>query len=159
MGNSTYAYQHYLLRSISTQFHLSDTLAVAQQPGIQSVFRVTCHYPGGDFPDSVATVVNSQVGQPTLTVHRSGVDSSGEHVLDKQAFGALTAMLSTVKFDKLDDQPGIPATRANLWLVERAAGSFLKGVLLSPELATDSYQSLVFRLHELLPGAVEPLGR
>ncbi|MEM6282783.1 MAG: hypothetical protein AAF787_11360 [Chloroflexota bacterium] len=157
MGNSTYSYQHYLLRSISTQFQLPDTPTIAQQPGIQSVFRVTCHYPGGDFPDSVATVVSSQVGQPTLTVHRNGSESNGENMLDRQAFEALTATLSTVKFDKLADQPDIPSTRANLWLIERAAGSFIKGVLLSPELATDDYQSLVFRLHELLPAAVEPL--
>lgn len=155
---SNYAYQHYLLRSLGVQFRQPETKQIALKPGVQSVYRVTCFYPDTHPPNSVATLVGSRAGDPTLTiVHENAPDIPMEAVLNPDEYRALGAVFSSLKFDKLDDQPGIPARGATLWLVERAAGSFIKSVLVAPELATGTYQTLVFRLHEHLPQAVEVL--
>lgn len=156
MTNSLYAYQHYLLRSLSVEFKQPEVKQIALKPGVNAVYRVTCHYPEGQPPNSVATVVGSQAGKPTLTVvHENAPDAPTEFTLDANIYRALGGVFSASKFDKLDDQPDIPAQGVTLWLLERAAGSFVKSVLLAPELARDAHQTLVFRLHEYLPQAVE----
>jgi len=159
MLNSPYAYQHYLLRSVSAQLHQMEIAQVALQPGVQSVYRVTCHYPHANLANSVATLVSSRTGAPTLTVTKDMPGTRVEtYTFDPTRFHMLTSAFSTVRFDKLEDQPDIPAQGVTLWLVERAAGSFRKSVLLSPELAGGVHQDLIYRLHEVLPQAVEPSG-
>ncbi len=157
MQNSLYAYQHYLLRSIAVQMKLPETKQVALRPGVQSVYRVTCFH-AGNAPSSVATLVSTVATGPTLMIRRENTPIAEEYPVEDWQRKALYTAFSSLKFDKLPDQPGIPTQGVTLWLVERSAGSFLKSVLVAPQLATDKYQTLVFRLHELMPQAVEPLG-
>jgi len=136
-----------------------ETAQVALQPGVQSVYRITCYYPHDLPPNSVATLVSSRTGPPTLTVARESMTPQvNAHTLDLGQFRALTSAFSTLRFDKLEDQPDIPAQGVRLWLVERAAGGFSKSVLLSPQPATGVHQNLIYRLHEALPQAIEPSG-
>jgi len=159
MSASPYAYQHYLLQSLTTQFGLADTKSLALQPGTQAVYRVTCHYPDKLPLNSVATLVHSLTDSPTLSIrHEDTPEEKVQRDYDPDALAALKAAFASLKFDRMDDQPGIPSSGETLWLVERAASGFHKAILLAPGLAEDKHHDLVFRLHEFMPKAVEPVG-
>lgn len=155
MSASPYSYQHYLLRSLATQLRLPPGRQLAAEPGVQAVIRITCHHPTPNTPDSVATLLRRSTSGATLTVIYADGTQPPSIAIDAEAFQAFTAQLSAIKFDRMDDQPGIPAHGVPLWLVERAAGSFEKAVLLCPPLAQNEHQTLIYRIHEYLPQSVE----
>ncbi len=155
MSASAYAYQHYLLNSISDELQSQPAKRIAQGPGIQSVYRVICYRPDKTLPDSVAVLISSIAGEPTLTVHYTGDISPLETTLPKETVRGLAAAFSAAKFDRLSDQPDIPTQGVTLWLIERAAGSFAKQVLVAPESADGQHAALVARLREHLSPAVE----
>lgn len=158
MSSSPYAYQHYLLRSISTQLKLPETAELALRPGVQSVYRVTCFYPDDHVPNSVATLLNALAMPTVLQLHYEHATAPRELPADAQQVKALATEFSSIKFDKLPDQPDIPVQGVTLWLIERAAGSFLKSVLVAPELAADTHLTLIHCLNDLLPQAVAVMG-
>lgn len=158
MMNTTnnYAYQYYLLRSVSDHLRLPDLKKMAAEPGVQLVYRISCHTPGDPAPpDSVATVLSAVTQPPQLSVYFHNDSARNfEDIIDKDRFQRFVAAMSTLKFDRLNDQPNIPAHGVPLWLVERAAGGFTKSVLLSPQTASGPHQTLIFRIHEFFPEAV-----
>jgi len=154
MPVSTYAYQHYLLDSIRGELGAGALKEIAQAPGIQSVYRVTCHRPADDLPDSVATLISSIAGQPTLTV--SYTDGTAvESTLTADAYRELTSAFARAKFDNMSDQSDIPTQGVPLWLVERAAGSFAQRVLIAPETAEGPHANLIAYLRAHLAQAIE----
>ncbi|MEO0562505.1 MAG: hypothetical protein AAF125_10340 [Chloroflexota bacterium] len=159
MSSSPYAYQYYLLQSLLAEFNLPTTRDLAQAPGVRAVIRVTCHYPHLTPPNSVATLTDALTQDPMLTVAYEGNPNAKQSKpANPAAVKSLTAALSRLRFDKLDDQPGIPASDCVLWLVERAAGGFIKGVLLAPDHAESDHAQLVTHLQNHLPTAINPLG-
>jgi hypothetical protein len=157
MSASPYTYQRYLLGSLRTTLQLDELQATALQPGIKSAYRITCHYPDQTAPNSVATLVRGVTGPPSLHIAYEGDAAPQVTDLDPEAYKAFTSALSRAKFDRMDDPPGIPATGAVLWLVERAAAGFYKAVLLSPAVVTPPHDALVTALETHLPLAVQPL--
>jgi hypothetical protein len=158
MPTSSYAYQSYLLRSISDQMQLPEIKQVASKPGTQAIYRMTCHYPDGTSPDSVATLTSTITQQPLLTIHYlNRPESTVETFVDKLYFQKFVSALYTLKFDRMDDQPDIPAHGVVLWMVERGAGSFVKRVILAPDFAANGHQALIYRIHEFFPRTVERL--
>ncbi|MFZ4815724.1 MAG: hypothetical protein ACOYL5_14410 [Phototrophicaceae bacterium] len=156
MPPPNYAYQNYLLNTVSTQLHIPDIGQIAREAGVQAAIRITCHYPNQSAPDSVGTLVGWLAQPPRLEVCRlQSPAGSTTYPYSKEQFKAFQMALVELRFDRLEDQPNIPAHGVLLWLVERAAGGFAKRVLLAPELATDTYQTLIYRLHEYIPQAVE----
>jgi hypothetical protein len=78
--------------------------------------------------------------------------------LDAERYKALLVALRRVSFDTMDDQPDVPFFGVDLWLVERASGSFYHDVVLSPEGARGFYRELVLALREHLKEALRPIG-
>ena len=71
-----------------------------------------------------------------------------------QRYEHFVATLNAVRFDQLDDQPALPPYGADLWLLERAAGSFTKSVVLAPDRAEGTHATLVAAVRADLPEAL-----
>jgi hypothetical protein len=145
-------YQAYLLRSIGDQINLTPLQKVALQPGISAVYRLTVRYHDRRARESVATLRRWRDQITLEIVYRGRFDHKplALNVLQAQ-YEAFVAALHKLRFDQLNDQPNLPTYGVDLWLLERAAGSFTKSLILAPELARDVHAALVETVRTHLP--------
>ncbi len=146
-------YQAYLLRSIGDQMQLTPMQAIALRPGIGSVYRLTARYHDRRAHDSVGTLRRFGRERPTLEmVYRGLFDHKPVAVaIEPAKYEAFALALQKLRFDQLKDQPNLPTYGVDLWLLERAAGSFTKSLILAPELAKDVHAALVETVRTHLP--------
>lgn len=150
MCASLLGFQAPLLRSIAEELQLPPLTEIARQPGTHEVYRITVHYYDGRACNSVATLRGSATQAVMLEVlyQRALNRKPLTHHIEDQRYTAFVKALKSVGFDHLGDQPGLPAHDAtDLWLVERAAGTFSHSVIIAPELAPlglvrDNYRRL-----------------
>lgn len=145
-------YQAYLLRSIGDQMKLTPLQKVAMQPGISAVYRLTVRYHDRRACDSVATLQRWREQMTLEIVYRGRFDHKPlKMTIQPTRYEAFVASLHKLHFDHLKDQPNLPTYGADLWLLERAAGSFAKSLILAPELAVGIYVELVNAVKTYLP--------
>jgi hypothetical protein len=136
---------------------------VARQPDMRALFRLTIKRRDMRLRDSVATLCHARLGGTMLEVVYWGLFKHKPltYTIANERYEALAAALQNVRFDKLPDQPGLPQFGVDLWLLERAAGSFVKGIILTPDqldLPTDApYAALVRAVQTYISEAVREL--
>ncbi len=159
MSRGAITYHADALRLIARRLSLPELRAIVRQPGISEAYRLTIHYHDGRHPDQVATLTRSQYGVVTLVVvyRRVRHQPSLEYSLDSDRYRLFDLALRRLGFDRYDNQPDLPYGDADLWLLERASGSFAHSIVIAPEQATDVYAQLVavVRLH--LPEAARAI--
>jgi hypothetical protein len=148
------------IRLIALRLRQDELRNTLQQPGVNEAFRVTIQYDSREHPNQVATLTRGHGGGCTLRVvyDKPGKDVFFTYTLDAERYKALLVALRRVSFDTMDDQPDVPFFGVDLWLVERASGSFYHDVVLSPEGARGFYRELVLALREHLKEALRPIG-
>ncbi|NDJ60144.1 MAG: hypothetical protein GYB67_03415 [Chloroflexi bacterium] len=154
MSPSLLGFQAPLLRAVAESLHLPKITAVAREPGMQAVYRITIHYYDRRFCDSVGTLRHKLTTGAALTMHyqRALSDKPLTHTLLPRRCQEWAHTLQRLRFDSLPDQPGLPDYDAtDLWLIERAAGSFTKSVIVAPDLATGGHADLVAAVRAHLP--------
>jgi hypothetical protein len=157
MCASMLGFQAPLLRSVADQLKLPSVKVIAQQPGVQEVYRITVHYFDGRACNSVATLRRSStVGIRLETVYQHALGEQPlVHQIEDLRFEAFVKAVKGLRFDKLPDQPNLPDHHStDLWLIERAAGTFAHSVILAPELARDDYSMLANAVKHGLPEAL-----
>jgi hypothetical protein len=102
--------------------------------------------------DAVTTLVRSGVADVVLaTVYQGRFNNKPlARQINLADYEAFVRDFGPAQFDKLPDQPNIPLFGADLCLIERGAGGFVKGVIISPQTATQPpYSTLldVVRTH------------
>jgi hypothetical protein len=71
------------------------------------------------------------------------------------AYETFVKALQSIGFDHMDDQPNLPNyNMTDVWLIERAAGTFAHSVIVAPEFATDAHARLVNAVRNGLPEAL-----
>lgn len=150
------------LRMIAERLHLLPLDKLIRAPGIGEGCRLTIQYHDGRLPDQVATLLISQAqaGQAQFSVSYrapSGKPLSVTPVLPIERARAVTAGLRSLGFDRLDDMPDLPWRDADLWLVERAVGSFSRDLVLAPQQASGPYIAVVALFSTQLWEALRPL--
>ena len=145
------------LHAIAERLHQPPLRQIVAKPGVSEGFRVTVFYATGE-PGSVATLINSRGGKCAMTVvyDKRSRPEQFDLALSVERYQKLMDALRGHKFDRLDDQPNLPYS-ANLWLLERASGSFFRDVLVAPESAAGSHAGLVEALRDHVPEAVRAL--
>jgi len=145
-----------LLTTIVDQMKLPAMGKLALQPGVRAVYRLTIRYHDRRAHDSVATLIRrGSVGANLEVAFRGRFDNKPLQSLVSQAdYEAIVAGFQKVNFDKLGDQPKIKSYGEDLWMWERAAGTFHKGVVLAPQEAEGVYWQLVRLAWTYLPEAV-----
>jgi hypothetical protein len=145
-----------LLRSVADGAGVPPVAQVARAPGMRAVYRLTARYHDRRAADSVATLKRISADGGTLEiVYRGHFDHKPlTFRVEQPRYEGLTLAFQRLNFDKLPDQTGIPPNGVDLWLLERAAGSFVKSVILSPEIAGEPYTALATTLQQYLPEAL-----
>ncbi|HLU08117.1 MAG TPA: hypothetical protein VK003_00485 [Oceanobacillus sp.] len=148
-------YPLFLLRGITERIGLPATTQVARRPGVQVVYRVTVHYRDGRACDSVATLVKSVAEGVRLEIHYQNA-LEGKPLtpeIPPERYEDFVQALQNIGFDQMRDQPDLP-NAADLWLVERASGTFVHGVVVAPDSASEQHARLVNAVRNGLPEAL-----
>lgn len=141
------------LRFIAVRMQIAELPQVVKQPGIGEGFRVTVQYHDARHPNQIATVTKIQGSDAQLTVVYRRADDRlllFEYPLTAMQFQGLTGALRQIKFDTLDDAL-TPSYGADIWLLERAAGSFYHDLLLAPAHAQGIYAELTQVINTYIP--------
>jgi hypothetical protein len=157
MSPSILGFQAPLLRGVAQQLQLPSVSAIARQPTSHEVYRITVHYFNGRACNSVATLRRVSTGSIVLeTAYQRALGNKAlVHPIDSGRYAEFVKALKGIQFDHMGDQPNLPEYNStDLWLVERAAGTFSHGVILAPELARDSHARLVNAVKNGLPEAL-----
>lgn len=149
------------LRLVAFRLNVPELEKIAREPGIVEAFRLTIQYHDGRHPDQIATLSKLQSGQAArLDVrYRRANDQvlTLTHAVDVDRFQALLMALRKLDFDKLDDASDIPWYGADIWLVERAAGTFHHDIMFAPDNARGVYSEIVRLVRERLHEAVRAI--
>ncbi len=148
------------IRLIAIRLRQDELKNVMHQPGVNEAFRVTVQYDSSEHANQVATLTRRHGGEAALRVvyDKAGKEVYFTYTVEKDRYLALLGALRRVKFDEMDDQPEVPFFGVDLWLVERASGSFYHDVVLSPESARGHYRELVLAIREHLKEALRAIG-
>lgn len=147
------------IRLVAARLMQAEPRDLVQQPGINEVLRVTIAYHDGRHPNQVSTLMRGHGGDCTLLAvyDKPGKDIRFTHTISAERYALLLTTLRRLKFDTLDDQPDVPFFGVDLWLLERASGSFYHDVVLSPESARGFYREIVLALRTHLPEALRAI--
>jgi hypothetical protein len=148
------------IRLIALRLRQDELKNVIHRPGVNEAIRVTIQHDSRDHPNQVATLTRGHGGASALKVvyDKPGKDVFFDYAIDDERYKTLVTALRRVNFDTMDDQPEVPFFGVDLWLVERASGSFYHDVVLSPEGARGFYRELILALREHLKEALRPIG-
>jgi hypothetical protein len=152
-------FQAALLRAIGEQCGLPPTRQVAAGPGVRAAYRLTIRYHDRRAVDSVATLRRNRADDAVLEVVYRGLFNHKplNFQVDQTRYAAWIAALEKLRYDSLPDQPNLPAHGFDLWMLERASGSFVKSIVLAPERAVNEYAALARACEVHLPEALRPL--
>ena len=149
------------LRFIAVRLAIPELESVVRQPGVAEGFRLTIQFHDGRHPDQVATLTKRQSPGPArLAVHYRRADDRPlvlDYSVEAERFTLLNAALRKLGFDRLDDFPDIPWHGADLWLVERAAGTFHHDIILAPDSASGQHAEIVRLIREHLREATREI--
>jgi hypothetical protein len=146
------------LRAIAESLHLPPLVEVVRQPGVQTACRVTVIYHDGRWSNSAATVRRTGLeGIPLEIAFQRALDRKPlRYLIPPPRYELFAKTLAAQGFDKLADQPDLPDYNVtDFWLIERAAGTFVRGVIVAPELATGKHAAIVAAVRTYLPEALK----
>ncbi len=142
----------FTLRAMIERVGVEPLRQLARLPAMRAVYRVAIYYHDRRARDMVATLCRTR-DEITLTLAYDGLFhlKSLVYPTPLARYEGFTLALQKLHFDKLNDQPRLPQYGADLWLVERAAGTFNKSVIVAPGSAEGAYHELVNIIQTHLP--------
>ncbi|NDJ74805.1 MAG: hypothetical protein GYB65_00985 [Chloroflexi bacterium] len=148
------------IRLVALRLRQDELRNLMQQPGTNEAFRVTIQYNDPIHPNQVATLTRGHGGSAALHVvyDKPGKDVHFAYDIPLERYRELFTALRRARFDHLDDQPDVPYFGVDLWLVERASGSFYHDVVLCPESARGFYRELILAIREHLREGLRAIG-
>ena len=110
----------------------------------------------------IETLASAQVRMPQVaelacSLERRGTLSLSPYPVTLERYMTLLSALRRAGFDALDDQPDVPYFGVDLWLVERASGSFYHDVVLQPESAAGLHGEIAGAIRTQLREALRPV--
>jgi hypothetical protein len=147
------------IRLIALRLRQDELRNVTRRPTVSEAFRVTIEYHDGRFPNQVATLTRGHAAGAMLKVvyDKPGKEVYFDYTIEPERYQALMTALRRIKFDRLDDQPDVPFFGVDLWLVERASGSYYHDVVMSPDSARGFYRELLLAIQQHLKEAVRTI--
>lgn len=145
----------YLLRGCAEKAGLAPVKQIAAQPGVVAVYRATIHRTDWRASDVVVTVIRTEaVTREAIYVGRFE-NKPIRRAMDIEEYNAFVHLIDVKTFDKLRDQDDRPSP--DLCMMERAAGTFVKSVIFSPQEPGDVYANLAEALRLYLPEALREI--
>lgn len=152
-GQSLFPHHVSTMRAIVEAVGVDSLHEIARRPGVRAVYRVAVHHHDGRARDAVGTLtLHATEGALLNVVYRVTFEEKAlVHRIEPARLEAFTRVLQLVTFDRLDDQPHIPPYGVDLWMIERAAGSFSRSVIIAPDVAEYPYIALADAVRQNLP--------
>ena len=144
---------------LASQLGLPDLQRAASAAGVMSILQVSAYYAERRVRHSVARVSMYQTGEIELRVVFQGVSLAEplRLVVERERMELLDDVLLRVRFDKLSDQPGLSYAERSVWLIQRAAGSHVHGIMVAPDRPEAPYSTLVNAIDAYLPEAIREI--
>jgi hypothetical protein len=161
MVDSRTVQQAFLLRSIAERLGQEPVKQLIKAPGMSAVYRIIVYYHDRQALDSVATMCELVHHDPELTLVYRGIfrERPIKHTIPRRRYEDFTQAMQQVQFDQLKDQPGMPQSGADFWMIERAAGTYVHSVIVAPETATGGHVALVHAVQSHLPEALRMISK
>lgn len=123
-----------------------------------AVLQVAVYHGQRQLRHSVARIVETQLGAVEMLVAYEGVDLAPlRRNMRSDQIEPLHRALDAVRFNRLRDQPGLSSADTPLWLVQRATGTHLHGIILAPDKPELPYSRIVNAIDACLPAALREL--
>lgn len=150
------AFDGAILYQLARDLGLADLPSVARGAGVMSALQISAYYVERRIRHSVARVIEYQLGEVQMLLVFEGVNRHQPLVLSvpRERFARLAQVLRQAQFDKLDDQAGLSYADQSLWLIQRSAGAYSHGIIVSPSKPQLPYSSIVNAIDEYLPAAI-----
>lgn len=145
------------IRLIAVRLGQGELKNETSKPGVNEALRISIQYHDGRHPNSVATVRRRHGDACELTVAYDKDKLSYDFALPVERYQKMLIALRASKFDTLDDEENLPYFGIDMWLVERASGSFYHDIVLSPDHATGHHREIIVATRQHLPEAVREL--
>ncbi|MCB9436702.1 MAG: hypothetical protein H6673_06870 [Anaerolineales bacterium] len=141
---------------VMARLGIAELPELIQHPTINEAIRVTIYYHDNRAPASVATLRREQNAPCQLDIVYDRVPRTTQltFTIPTERYLNLLVALRKARFDTLDDESDLPLTGADLWLVERLAGTFHHDIVLCPTSARGHLRDIVLALRDHLPEAV-----
>lgn len=148
------------LRAIHERTHTPHLRELLTRPGLISLHRITCYYADGRARHSIATLFQTRPSVWLELVYEGIANHKPlRHDVRADAVERFILVLNQHRFDKLPDQPDIPATTPTIWQIERAVGGFYHAILLTPHTPVLPYSALVNAIDAYLPESIREIRR
>ena len=144
------------LYEVADNLGVSNIKDITKQAGIISVLRITAYYPERKARHSIATLVQRHQDKREMTVVYEGFFNHqpiNKSVARDDLENVLNA-LQQARFDNLYDQPTLSYKDHILWLIQRASGIYLHGIIVSPDVPQMPYSLIVNAVDAYLPEAI-----
>lgn len=145
------------MRLIAARLGQDELQKITSNPAINEAVRVSIHYHDGEqAPNSVATLQRGHGDNCELQLlyDKSPRMAKLKLSIPSTRYQALLVALRRARFDALDDEEDLPYFGVDLWLIERAAGSFYHDIVVCPTSAKGHHREIVLALRQHLPEAV-----
>ncbi len=141
---------------LASRLGLPDLERIAAQAGVMSVLQVSAYYAERRVRHSVAHAIEYQTGEIELRVVFQGVSLNKplKLAVEREKMEQLNAALLRVRFAKLGDQARLSYADRSLWLIQRAAGTHVHGIMVAPDRPEMPYSTIVNAIDEYLPEAI-----
>ena len=136
-----------------------DLDALARTAGVKSVTQISIYQADAWLRHAVARAIAYQQGDGHLQIIYEGFNGQKPLLLDipRQNLDAISRTLLQARFDRLLDEDEISPFSRSLWLVQRAAGAYQHGIVVTPDTEDEPYAAIVAAIRLNLPAAVRHL--
>ncbi len=137
------------LRLIALRLSLPDLETAAREPNVIDATRLTIQYHDSRALDQVTTIIKPRTAEGDVirlsAAYRRNNDTPLvlDFKVELERYNRFSNGLRKLGFDRLDDMPDIPWLGADLWLLERASGTFYHDLILAPDRAKGIYAEIV----------------
>ncbi|MCY3573490.1 MAG: hypothetical protein OXG92_09300 [Chloroflexi bacterium] len=146
------------MSQLPARLGLSDLATAARGSGVVSALEVIVYQGQRQLRHSVARVIETHLGAVDLLVAYEGIDLSPLRMsLERGQIEPLHKALDAARFSRLRDQPGLSSDESPLWLVQRATGAHLHGIILAPNKPEPPFSRIVNAIDACLPAALREL--
>lgn len=153
-------YHDAAIRNVMERLKLPAINTLAEQAGIQTVYRILVYYADGRAYHSAATLLyKARYRNPKMeTAYLGFFDNQViEHEIASKTYQKFTKMLQQAHFDSLHFPTERLLHSATIWCIERATGTFAHQVILTPHYNEKPYSLIINAIDSYLPQAVREI--
>ncbi len=153
-------YHNTAIRAVVERLNLIPLKHIAQQPGVQTVFRFITYYTNGRAYHSASTLVHesSRTHSRLETIYSGFLnDRLIKRQIENERYQKFTNVIQQVQFDSLYFPVSDLMHTRTIWCIERATTSFSHRLIMNPHISHQPYCRIINAIDAYLPEAVREI--